>query len=138
MALGYIIYNKPAYPKFLPKLSTGTICYTQFMGSVSKNKIFLKYTTLLFIVLIITGGVLVGGIVGSVLPCINGKLIFVGPPTPGRFMVVPGSIVYPFRSLRSGAWVLGLASPGGSCVTPDAPPKIIPAKGTVIMIGTSP
>jgi len=97
-----------------------------------------KYLTLFILVLIISGGVLIGGAILSVLPCSNGNLIVVGPPISGKFLVVPGSILYPFRSFHPGAWVLGLASPGGACVIPGIPPIIIPASGTVILIGTSP
>jgi len=99
-----------------------------------------KNFVILAVLLAAFGGFLmVGGRILSVIPCANGKLLYVGPPRAGAFLFGAGSRLYRWYSLRPGAWVLGTASPGGACICPYNNCKLgaIPAKGTIIMLGTS-
>jgi len=80
-----------------------------------------------------------GGKILSFIPCLNaGALFFIGPPRGGLFMRVPSTLVFAYGQLRPGPWALGSYFPGGACVISIIPPIVIPALGTMIMIGTSP
>lgn len=82
-----------------------------------------------------------GGRILNVTSCANGLLLTIGPPRPGLFMWMPGTLTFSWYQLRSGPWALGTYFPGGVCVCPNGccPPYCppIPALGTMIMIGTS-
>jgi len=86
----------------------------------------------------ILGGFGFGGIILGVTPCLNGILFTIGPPRGGLFMWMPGTLIFAYAQLRPGPWALGGYTPGGSCILPTVPPIIIPALGTMTMIGTSP
>ena len=81
-----------------------------------------------------------GGRILHVAPCADGTLLTIGPPRPGLFMWMPGTLTFSwYQQWRPGPWALGIYFPGGTCVCPYyqcwAPP--IPALGTMITIGTS-
>lgn len=75
-----------------------------------------------------------GGRILNVTLCVNGMLFTIGPPVGGLFMWVPGTLTFAYAQLRPGPWSLGAYIPGGVCIIP---PLVIPAMGTMIMIGTS-
>ena len=75
-----------------------------------------------------------GGNILWVTPCANGLLLLIGPPVGGLFMWMWGTPTFLYGQLRPGPWSLGSWIPGGVCVIP---PFVIPALGTIIMIGTS-
>jgi hypothetical protein len=56
-------------------------------------------------------------------------VIFIGPPKPGFFAVLPNSKIYAHASIRKGAWVLGTALPLDICFIPPSKP--------IMMMGTS-
>lgn len=86
----------------------------------------------------------VGGIIGTVLPCLcsAGYIDYVGPPRPGAVYVQePISIQFEwYQSARPGPWTLANYLPdGGHCmvVSPHSGCNSVPALGTVTIQGTS-
>ncbi len=81
-----------------------------------------------------------GGKILNITPCANGLLLTTGLPTARLFMWTPGiSFTYLWYQIRIGSNILGAYSPGGSCIFPNGCffCGAIPAKGTIIKIGTS-
>lgn len=79
-----------------------------------------------------------GGRILNTIPCANGLLLTIGPPRPGLYMWMWGTLTFAWYQLRPPAWALGTFFPGGACICPyGACPGVIPALGTIIMIGTS-
>lgn len=81
-----------------------------------------------------------GGKILNTTPCANGLLLTIGLPRGGLFMWTPGlSISFLWYQIRIGANALGIYSPGGACVSPYGCffCGAIPAKGTILKIGTS-
>lgn len=80
-----------------------------------------------------------GGRILNITPCANGLLLIIGPPRPGLFMWMPGTLTFAWYQLRPGPWALGSFVPGGACVCPNGCCHCgaIPALGTITMIGTS-
>lgn len=78
-----------------------------------------------------------GPILGTIL-CTKplGILLFLGPPTPGTFMVlIPGTIIYRYALFRPGATVVGLDLP---VPIPCIVGKILMGVGLkVLQVGTS-
>lgn len=122
--------------------------------ALSKKKILIFLATFLFIFLIwgslyvepaqSLGGVPFGGMVSFVQPCTCscGAVVVVGPPRGGPFLYCPGfTRVYEYFQIpRVGVWLLGLYSPGGTCliwVGKLCVPAPIQPIGTIIMTGTS-
>lgn len=72
--------------------------------------------------------------------CSAGIALTIGPPVPGQYVFQFGtSIPYPFGQVfRPGPWVLGLASPGGTCsYYIGTGCSIYPVMGTIGIVGTS-
>jgi len=81
-----------------------------------------------------------GGRILYTVPCVTGMLVAIGPPRPGLFMWMPGTLTFSwYQQWRPGPWALGTYFPGGACVCPyyQCWAGAIPALGTMIMIGTS-
>ena len=94
-----------------------------------------KILSLLFVLMILV--LPFGGRISNVLFCCNGLTIAVGPPRPGVFLFTFGSILHAYYNIfQPGPWVLGLANPGGVCLTlPFCFP--MPVEGTIVRVGTS-
>lgn len=75
-----------------------------------------------------------GGRILKVVPCDNGLMLTIGPPRPGLFMLMPGSLTFSWYQVRQGPWALGAYTPGGVCVLFAVP---IPVMGTITVMGTS-
>ncbi|MFA5083990.1 MAG: hypothetical protein WC475_01210 [Candidatus Paceibacterota bacterium] len=75
-----------------------------------------------------------GGRILDITACDEGKLIIVGLPRPGLFLLMPGSLVFSWYQIRKGVWVLGGTTPGGICTISGIP---IPISGIITVIGTS-
>lgn len=88
---------------------------------------------------------LVGGPILTTTFCIGpptGVYITVGPPVGGSFIwLLPGTLLYPFYSVKVGSYVLGLASTGVSpCIigyTPAGTPIISGYGFGITFMGTS-
>jgi len=92
-----------------------------------------------FILVVVFGFLVFGGRIINTVPCDNGFLLIIGPPKPGLFMWMPGTLTYSWYQLRPPAWALGSFVPGGACICPyyDCHDPALPALGTITMIGTS-
>jgi hypothetical protein len=70
-----------------------------------------------------------------------GVLLSIGPPVGGvYFYPVSGSTLYMnYNIFTSGSWLLGLATPGGSCgsFSKGFCASQTPAQGRIFMVGTS-
>lgn len=75
-----------------------------------------------------------GGPIITEVPCNTGLWITVGPPNPGSFMIMPGTILYLYSAFHPAAQTLGLYS----LVTVPCVVGIVPVGGgsQVMMIGT--
>jgi len=69
-----------------------------------------------------------GGRILTVTACDSGFWITVGPPVPGSIMIVPGTIIFPHRVFRIGAWVLG--------TTPFGPIAQVPCVVGIVPVGS--
>lgn len=79
---------------------------------------------------------LFGGKILYVQQCNDGPLFYVGPPRPGVFKIVPGSLIYAWWSITQNVWTLGY---GRGSVVPCILGKFIMGFGfPVVMMGTSP
>lgn len=81
-----------------------------------------------------------GGEILMVIPCIDeaSYAIIIGTPTPGVYLWVPGTMMFPYYNLWTpGPWVLGgyIPSPGLTC-SEDTVPLAFPT-GTIEEVGTS-
>jgi hypothetical protein len=76
-----------------------------------------------------------GGAIITVVPCNTGLWITIGPPTPGSFMIMPGTILYLYDAFHPIAETLGLYDP----VTVPCVVGVVPVGGGfhVVMVGTS-
>lgn len=55
-----------------------------------------------------------GGPIKKITACaepVAGLLLEIGPPREGNFLLLPTTVIYPFRIIRPGAQTLGLAGP---------------------------
>lgn len=66
----------------------------------------------------VPAGVPFGGPILTLIPCSNGAIyVVLGPPTPGPYVWMPGTISYAYGPPSFvGQYLLGLAMPGGVCV----------------------
>ena len=76
-----------------------------------------------------------GGAILTVKPCNTGLWITIGPPNPGSFMIMPGTILYLYDAFHPVAETLGLYDP----VTVPCVVGVVPIGGGfhVVMVGTS-
>lgn len=84
-----------------------------------------------------------GGRISKVVNCTcvgTWKLFTVGPPSPGTFMVNPGSTppLYKFRRVTSGVWTVGIASGNKICLVIVKSKCVSAGSGPVVkLMGTS-
>ena len=80
-----------------------------------------------------------GGRIFFFIPCANGTLYYIGPPSNGFFMYMYGvARLYARFQLIIPNYVLGNYFPGGVCICPynNCYAGAIVAKGTITMVGT--
>ena len=72
--------------------------------------------------------------------CANGTLLVVIGTKGGKFLLTPASRQFAWRQTFGTFWVLGTYLPGGKCNCPygDCETSPMSAKGTIIMMGSSP
>lgn len=74
-----------------------------------------------------------GGRIVAEIPCKNGVLLALSPPTPGFYLLPPppAARVYAFFLPIIPNWVLGLAVPGGVCACPSPHCEIAAVAGAI-------
>lgn len=79
-----------------------------------------------------------GRLLSVPIPCLNGLMLIVGPPSPGNYIFQAGvsTLKFCYNIAKPGVQLLGNYFPGGVCILPPPAPSI-PAKGTIFFVGTS-
>lgn len=104
------------------------------------------FSTLFLFPVLFVAVLFFGGRITSIFPCTAAPgtlLLTVGPPVGGTFLYVPGaSRLFSYFSVKPGSYVLGMASPAGTCPFfafsgGELKIRSKSAGGTIIMMGTS-